>query len=200
MLNNVDWHFLSRALIILVIAIVLSAALLVFGWQYEQSKFKAYSTGKNQLQATHSKYERLVSELDLMKVFTERYSDYKNNGLIGPERRLSWIETLESVNEVMKLPKLTYELLPQEKFDRPRLSVDRNVEVNSTPMKLRVDLMHEEDILALFEGIEGGIDNLFTIDQCSLQRNGKVVSPVSTKGVNLSSVCLMRWITVNVKE
>jgi hypothetical protein len=200
MKNKIDWSFLKRSLIFLFIAIVFAAIIIFFGMQYEDGKYNEYTAAKSSLSATHNKYKKLVEDLDLIHLYTKTYTDYRSSGLVGSERRLSWIETLESVNDVLKLPKLTYALAPQQGFSKPKLKVDRAVQVNSTPMDLKMDLLHEEDLFAVFEGIDGIIKNLYTLDSCSIKRRGAVGSSLSTKNANLSADCKMRWITIDVKK
>ncbi|MCK4708993.1 MAG: hypothetical protein KAU21_10290, partial [Gammaproteobacteria bacterium] len=172
MQNKIDFQFLKRTLIFLTIVIILSVGFILQGGLFESKKFDEYTKAKSSLAGSHRKYSKLVKDIDLIYLYTQSYKDYKKSGLIGPERRLSWIETLESVNDVLKLPRLSYALEPQQEFKRPKLTIDPKIKVSSTPMELNIDLLHEEDLFAVFEGIRGNIDNLFTIDSCNISRTG----------------------------
>ncbi len=198
--NKIDIQFLKRPLIFFAISLVLSLVFIVLGWQFQNSKNAEYIQAKSSLSSSHRVYKQLVEDLDLLDQYKKAYKEYKKTGLIGPERRLSWIETLEAVNDVLKLPRLTYALQPQQEFSRPGLKVERNIVIGSTPMDLTIDLLHEEDLFAVFEGIAGNINNLFSIDSCRITRMGKGDSVLSTKSANLTSKCLMRWITVDVQN
>ncbi len=200
MLNNIDWRFLKRSLILLAVAIVFSASIIMLSLQYEGGKYQEYKTVKSSLSKTHGKYKKLVDDLELIHQYTQTYNDYRVSGLVGPERRLSWIETLETVNEVLKLPRLSYTLSPQQGFKRPMLKVDKAVRVNSTPMELDMDMLHEEDLFAVLEGIDGVIENLYTLDSCRFDRIGGVNATLNTKSENIQASCLMRWVTIDAKE
>lgn len=200
MVNNIDFQFLRRSIIFFAIAVILSAGMIFAGLHVEKGKYNVYMETKSSLQTSHSKYTTLVKDIDLIQNYIQSYKDYKKSGLIGSERRLSWIETLESVNEELKLPKLSYSLDPQEEFIRPKLKVERKILISSTPMKLDIELLHEEDLFAVFDGIHGGIDNLFTIESCKISKIFKKDSLLSTKDANLKSNCLLRWITVDVQS
>ena len=200
MLNKIDFQFLKGSLIFFIIALILSAGLILLGLQFEREKLAEYETGKSTLTASHRKYKKLVKDIDLIHLYTESYKDYKKTGLIGPERRLSWIETLESVNDVLKLPELTYSLAPQEGFVRPKFTKGKKIIVSSTPMELKMSLLHEEDIFSVFAGIKDNIDNLFTIDSCSISRKSNSSKVLNTRSANLTSNCLLRWITVDVQN
>ncbi len=194
---NVDWQYLKKSLVLLAVAILLSASIGYAGYYFETDRFDAYQQSVSTLRATHRSYRNLVSDLELLDQYRAKFREYKSSGLVGEERRLSWIESLQSTNGVLKLPTLTYNLLPQEKFARPGFSGKPNVKVNSSPMVLNMGLMHEEDLFAVLEGLRLSIKNLFTVDSCTLSRTGNVSESLSTKSANLRSNCVIRWVTIN---
>lgn len=195
---RVDWFYLKRPLILFVTAIVVSVALVVVGYQYEKMQEEKYEKAISTLRSTHTLYRNIVNDIDLLDQYRNLYSGYKASGLVGKERRLSWIESLESTNSVLRLPTLTYNLQPQEDFERPGLKVKRGVEVRSSPMELSMGLLHEEDLFALLEGLRLSIKNLFTVDSCSMTRQTSVGSSLDTRSPNLASKCLIRWVTIDV--
>lgn len=199
MINKIDWYFLKRTLIFFVVALVFSSALVALGFKFESDRHEDYKKGKTSLTATHSQYKKMVEDIDLLEQYTTKYSQYKASGLVGGERRLSWIESLESTNSVLKLPTLTYNLKSQEGFVRQGLKVGRNVVVSSSPMELSMSLLHEEDLFALIEGLSLSISNLFTVDSCSIDLDGNVGKPFDTQKPNLSSTCVIRWINIDAK-
>ena len=198
-MNKIDWHYLQQPLIIFVLSIFIAISLGVVGLQFEATQVVKYEKAVETLRSTHNLYTNMVNDIDLLDQYRNLYSGYKSSGLIGDERRLSWVESLKSTNEVLKLPTLTYNLLPQEKFVRPGLKIKSGVEVNSSPMELTLGLLHEEDLLAVLEGLRLSIKNLFTVDSCSISRSGSIASSLNTKGTNLTSECNIRWVTINVK-
>jgi len=198
-MNRIDWRYLQQPLIFLGLSIILGVALGLVGFQYEKVQVEKYQKAMTTLRTTHKLYSNIVKDINLLDQYRNLYSGYKSSGLIGEERRLSWIESLVTTNEVLKLPTLTYNLLPQEKFIRPGLKVNRGVELNSSPMDLNMGLLHEEDLLALLEGLRLSIKNLFTVESCSLTRSGKINNSLNTKDTNILATCTIRWVTIDVK-
>jgi hypothetical protein len=196
-MNRVDWFYLRRPLIILAVAAIVSAAVAVVGFEYEKAQREEYQVAMSTLRTTHQRYSDLVKDIDLLDQYRNLYSEYKSSGLVGDERRLSWIESLGLTNEVLRLPVLTYNLNPQEEFTRPGLKVQRDVLVKSSPMNLSIGMLHEEDLFALLEGLRLSIQNLFTVDQCSLVRQTSVHLSLETKKSNLISNCTIRWVTID---
>ena len=198
-MNNIDWLYLRRPLIVLGVALLIALALVVAGYQYEKAKHEEYQQALSVLRSTHKLYFNIVNDIDLLDQYRKIYGSYRSSGLVGKERRLSWIESLESTNEVLRLPVLTYNLHPQENFLRPGFKLKRGVEVKSSPMELSMGLLHEEDLFALLEGLRLSIRNLFTVDSCVISRQGDVKSSLDTKRANLNTKCTIRWVTIDAK-
>lgn len=199
MKNKVDWYYLRKPLIIFVAGLVVATLMIVAGLQYENAQQKKYEQSLSTLRTTHQLYSNIINDIDLLEQYRNLYADYKSSGLVGIERRLSWVESLESTNEVLQLPTINYNLLPQGEFNRPNFKVKRGVEIKGSVMDLRMDLLHEEDLFALIEGLRLSIKNIFTVESCSLRRKGLVGSSLDTKKANLSSDCRLRWVTIDVK-
>ncbi len=198
-MNNIDWFYLKRPIIVLLASILIFVLLILGGYQYEKMQNEEYQKAVSTLRSTHKIYNNMVNDIDLLDQYRTLYSDYKSSGLVGKERRLSWIESLESTNGVLRLPTLTYDLNPQEKFLRPGFKAKRGVVVNSSPMDLSMGLLHEEDLFALLEGLRLSIRNLFTVDSCSIYRPSPVSSSLDTQRSNLTTKCTIRWVTIDAR-
>ena len=198
-MNKIDWFYLRRPLITLGAGFLIALMLILAGYQYEKTKGEEYQKALSTLRSTHGRYFNIVKDIDLLDQYRKLYSDYRSSGLVGKERRLSWIESLESTNEVLRLPTLTYSLLPQEAFERPGFKVKRGVVVQSSPMDLSMGLLHEEDLYAVLEGLRLSIKNLFTVDSCVISRLTDVKSSLNTRRANLSTNCTIRWVTIDAK-
>ncbi len=198
-MSKIDWFYLRRPLIMLAVAILFSISIAMAGYQYEKVQREQYQTALSTLRSTHKLYSDIVNDIDLLDQYRSLYSEYKATGLVGDERRLSWIESLESTNEVLRLPTLGYSLKPQEKFLRPGFKLKRGVAVMGSPMELTIGMLHEEDLFALLEGLHLSIRNLFTVDSCSITRQGAIGRSLDTKRANLQSRCTIRWVTINAK-
>ncbi|MCH7882022.1 MAG: hypothetical protein IIB69_10720 [Proteobacteria bacterium] len=196
---KIDWFYLRRPLIVFALTLILSIALVMAGQWYEKTQLENYEQSVSTLRSTYRLYTGIVEDIGLLEQYKNLYSSYRSTGLVGDERRLSWIESLESTNEVLRLPTLTYNLLPQEDFRRPGFKVKSGVAVKGSVMELSLGILHEEDIFALFEGLRLSIKNLFTVESCILTRNSAIDTSLNTKRTNFDSKCNIRWVTINVK-
>ena len=198
-MNRIDWSYLRGPLVLFLSAIIFSVAIGYAANFYELQQSEKYDQSVSTLRLTHNLYKNIVNDLDLLEQYRSLYSGYKSSGLIGEERRLSWIESLQGTNKVLRLPTLTYRLLPQEDFARPGFTTPRGVQVKSSPMELNMGMLHEEDLFAVLEGLKLSIKNLFTVDSCSMARTSTVDNSLATKSANLKSICMIRWVTIDAK-
>jgi hypothetical protein len=199
MKNKVDWFYLRKALIIFFSGLMIAILLIVAGMQYEVAQRDKYDQSLSTLRKTHQLYSNIITDIDLLEQYRNQYVGYKASGLVGIERRLSWVESLESTNEVLQLPTINYSLLPQEEFKRPGFNVKGGVDIKGSVMDLKMGLLHEEDLFAFIEGLRLSIKNIFTVESCSIIRKRPMSSSLDTKRANLSSDCRLRWVTIDVK-
>jgi len=197
--NKIDWSYLRRPLIVLGVAALIASALVAIGYQYEKAQDEQYQQALSTLKSTHAQYRTVVNDIGLIEQYRTLYTDYKASGLVGEERRLIWIESLEDTNEVLRLPTLTYSLHPQEDFERPKFKAKSGVAVKSSPMELTMGLLHEEDLFVLLESLRESIKTLFTVDSCSVLRQSSIERSLSTKTTNLQGKCTIRWVTIDAK-
>jgi hypothetical protein len=199
MMNKVDWFYLRKPLIIFFSGLAIAILLMVAGAQYEKAQQDKYEQSLSTLRTTHQLYSNIINDIDLLEQYRSQYGEYKASGLVGVERRLSWVESLESTNDVLRLPTISYSLLPQEEFERPDFKVKRGVDIKGSVMDLRMGLLHEEDLFALIEGLRLSIKNIFTVESCTLRRTSPVASSLDTRRANLNSNCSLRWVTIDAK-
>lgn len=196
-MKSIDWFYLKRPIIIFVASVFISAVLVFAGYKFEKAKLDDYQQAMSTLRTTHRLFSNIINDIDLLDQYRNLYSGYRASGLVGKERRLSWIESLETTNEVLRLPILAYNLQPQEEFERPGFKANRGVEVKSSPMELTMGLLHEEDLFALLEGLRLSIKNLFTVDKCVITRISSVERSLDTRKANLQTNCTIRWVTID---
>ena len=196
---NIDWSYLRRPMIIFGVTVMIFVALAIAGWEYEKVQEEDYRKALSTLESTHNRYRKLVNDIALIEKYRSIYRGYKTSGLIGKEHRLSWVESLESTNQVLRLPRLAYNLEPQEGFIRPGFVAKSGVAVRSSTMGLTLGLLHEEDLFALLEDLRLSIKNLFTVESCSLFRQGSLEDSLHTKASNLQAKCKIRWVTIDAK-
>jgi hypothetical protein len=199
MKNNVDWIYLIKPLTIFFVGLIIAILMIVVGTHYQNIQRGQYEQSLSTLRTTHQKYSTIINDIDLLEKYRGQHAGYIASGLVGVERRLSWVESLEKTNEVLQLPTIHYNLLPQEGFERPGFKIKPGVDVKGSIMELKMGLLHEVDLLRLIEGLKLSIKNMFTVESCSIKRMSLVSSALDPKAANFSSNCRLRWVTIDAK-
>jgi len=199
MTSKVDWSYLRMPLCIFFTSLMIAFLMIITSKQYENTQQAKYNKSLSALHATLQNYNSTINDIDRLKRYSSQYAEYKASGLVGVERRLSWIESLKKANKVLQLPTINYNLLPQQTFTRLGFKVKESVEVNGSIMDLRMGLLHEGDLFTLIDSLIKLNKNMVTVESCSIKRSSPVSSTLSMEKINLRSNCRLRWININAQ-
>lgn len=197
MLNKIDWVFLRRPLMIFTVLVVLALVFLIAGNEYKSAANEEFTTAKSGLNSSHRKLRNQASEVALIDEYLREYKRLANEGFIGAERRLSWIESMKATNKDLKLPSFKYSIQVQDEYNRPGIKTSKTVRSVSSAMKLDLGLLHEEDLFKALDLIDDNVKSMFTVDSCSLlaeKSNGEL----KVDQQNLRVSCDLQWVSLQV--
>lgn len=124
-----------------------------------------------------------------------RFLALEASGRIGRERRLDWIESLRSAGDQIGLPRLNYSIEAQ-RVAETEFAIDTGAfTLLASRMKLDIGLLHEGDLLRLFERLAVDAHGLFNVRQCGVVRSEATQSTGSTQP-NLRADCELEWWTL----
>lgn len=121
----------------------------------------------------------------------ERFDALRNQGVVGPERRLEWAERISLIRNTHKIPAIEFELAPQRKL--PTSFSD--ISLRASTMTLRARLLHEGDLLRILEDLRQQGSAEVLPRRCVLERG---TDSETTLPLALSAVCELDWITVSI--
>ena len=132
-----------------------------------------------------------TEEMDI-KERTQILQRLQSSGIAGDEKRLDWMETLRDTQRDLRIPGMKYEF-------GARTALDGNDGANagwySSPLKIQLRLLHEEDLLNTLGRIEKNAKSLVIVRSCKL-------GPLPEQGQErtamalLAAECDMQWLTV----
>lgn len=187
------------------LAAVVAAALLFasfhFGSAWLEDRAADYRRARAELERAARQYRNASDDQAVYQEYAARFRAMVERGWIGPEQRLSWIETLQDVNTELKLPVLRYQIERQRAvtlngadFDASHLRLQR------TPMRLRIGALHEGDVVALLDGLAESGRGLMTTSHCSLRRtNDTGEVRFDPRRSNLDVECAVDWYTLEIE-
>lgn len=193
--EKIDWPVLQGAIIVFMISILISGTWVGATWYYSERMLLEHNRQKNLFQNISNQYLAVDQEEKLIRQYYPEFIKLHDKGIIGQERRLSWLETLRSAGENMKLPALRYGIESQSRFV-PDYSVNTgSFQIYSSSMKLNVDLLHEGDLKKLLDTLSTEAPGIYNVSKCMLRRSGEINIENANKG-NISAECELRWLNI----
>lgn len=126
-----------------------------------------------------------------------RYRELVERGTIGPEDRLGWIEKIGEIKTERRLFDIQYELAPQRPLDQKLLggSITGGHQFMASTMRLRMQLLHEDDLLGFLADLRSRVQALLLVRACQVERlppasGGRGVQP------QLKADCTIDWVTL----
>jgi len=141
--------------------------------------------------------ERLLRIADEEREVKEKIAVYRqltNLGVLGRERRLEWADAIKRIRADRGLIDLRYRVEPQ----KPLASIPAKpgtVDFYSSSMKVRLALLHEEDLFGFLNDLRASGNAYYAVRDCTLSRTG--VPPTAPNlAARVSAECDIDLITV----
>ncbi len=192
---------LARSLASLYRPLAVMLLALAGGYLLTSQSLEHYRTAQQQLQGqehihrqARDKLQRSGSEKSTIEQFLPAYQSLQQQGMIGAEQRINWVDALRSVNRSLKLYGINYQIDAQKPFQGGG-GMPGTFRVYQSDMLLHFGLLHENDLLNFFEQLRQTHVGLFQIEQCTLQR---IPANNINFGMqpNLEADCTLRWLTL----
>ena len=194
-LSSQDWTKLRYPILGLGAALVLVGLLVSFANQYQQKSLKAVVLQQNLLNQARQKFQSSGFEKETIQQYLPRYNQLISNGFIGEERRIEWIENLRQIHDAHRLFSIDYSIGLQENFKPSYLPNLGNFKLQRSTMKLNLELLHENDLLNLLDGLRGQ-PTPYIVRDCEITRPSGAVINNKEVAANLRAVCEIDWLTI----
>lgn len=190
-----DRAVLQGPIIVFVVSLLVSGSIIGATWYFNDKMQLKHNADKQQSQAISNQYLSVDQEELLVRQYYPQFIELYNNGIIGQERRLNWIETLRAAGESIKLPGLRYKIESQRQYT-PGYPLDTgSFQVFASPMKLDLDLLHEGDLLKLLNALDRQAEGTYNLSSCKLQRAAYINLADTGKG-NITAECELMWFNI----
>ncbi len=195
--EHIDWSVLRTALIIFIVAITVSAAIGVSGYYFRASMQQEYRSAQANFNQISSRYLKVDDQELLISNYYPAFLELYQRGVIGGERRLDWLESLQEVTDNLEIPDLRYEIESQQQND-PGWPVNTGrYEIYSSNMKINMDMLHEVDLLRLIDRLEQRNTGLFSVSDCELNRRTADIN-LAADSPNVTASCNLKWYSLRL--
>ena len=145
------------------------------------------------------KLERTKNEQEDLQGYYHQYQSLVEQNIIGEEKRLDWIESIEKIRNRLNIFSVKYKLDPQETLDMVGTDLPGNsFDLRRSNMTLGFSLLHEGQLLNFIEALSKEAKGMYLLDSCVLTRNDLIRKLKFTP--NLEAECTLGWITLNEKN
>ena len=144
------------------------------------------------------KLERTKNEQEDLQGYYHQYQALVEQNVIGQERRLDWIETIEKIRNQLNIFSVKYKLEPQETLNLDTNSPSKSFDLYRSNMTLDFSLLHEGQLLDFFDVLSAEAVGMYLLESCSLTRNDLIRQLRFTP--NIQAECSLGWVTLNEKS
>lgn len=189
-----DWRKLQLPLLTFGVALIIATLLYATTDARLTKVEKELQTQKNALNQARSRYQTSGAEKESIVHYLPLYQKLIQQGFIGEEQRIDWIDDLRNVNIRYKFFGVSYDIGTMQDY-KPKFPLDAgSFKLHRSTMKLTFAMLHEGDLLTLLKALPLEQNPPFMLRDCTIS-----TVPGGGKGKfvpNLNSVCDIDWLTV----
>lgn len=197
-----DLSRLRWSLVFLAMAII-ATAITTLLWRQAIDKVE---TDRRQLAAEQKEIRNRIARAHEEEQATRdriaRYQQLRDRGIIGLEERLDWVEQIAQIKARRRLIDVQYDLSPQRPIDDavlPGGAVAGSHEIMASTMKLRMPLLHEDDLLGFLSDLRRAVHAHLLVRDCAIERLATVAAERGLSA-QLRADCTIDWITIREKR
>jgi hypothetical protein len=198
-LADIEWPLLRGAVGIFCLSLLLGALVLAVSAHFRDQKARLFKEQEAQFRDISHKYSVLNEKRQILKLHYPRFVKFHDQGIIGQEQRLNWVETLKSAGAKLKIPSLRYEIDLRQPYT-PDFSLSAGpYQIYTSTMRLDLGMLHEGDLVRLLQELDKNAAGLYSIKEYSLKRLGAQLKH-DLNGQNLSAECRLLWYTIHLSS
>jgi hypothetical protein len=183
------------------VLIGLGAASVVFSDQYLGQAADALQVARTQRAAAQERVSKVSEEEREIRESLIFYQRMQQQGMIGQENRLDWIDAIARIKAQRKLFEIKYSIDPQKPLDYPGIVPTKGAEFVMSRMKLDMLLLHEEDLLNFLSDLRATGRFHVSVRKCTMSRIERgAVLPGQALMPRLRSECQIDLITVDRED
>jgi hypothetical protein len=133
-----------------------------------------------------------------IKASLQQYQALAARGMVGTENRLDWIDTVTAIKNERRLFDINYSIEPQKELDYPGFDPGGGVKFMVSRVKIRMLLLHEEDLLNFIDELARRGKPYLSVRSCDVRREGR--GGGTTLSPRLRADCVFDLITIRVNK
>jgi len=194
-----DFPLIRTAVILLATAIILSATGITGSIYIRDLMQKNKSDDQQKLAEARTRLEQAHIEEQEIRLYHAKYLGLMEQGILGKEDRLEWIEHLGQIKENRKLFGLDYQIDAQQAVQTDPAIPQGNFALYGSTMKFGFSLLHEGDLLNTLHDLKKNTKQIGLLRECTLIRTSGN-DPSIAVSPHLKAECTLAWLSLKPKS
>lgn len=193
---------LQKEIGVFLVALLISSTIIIVSTLYKEGATENKNLASSQLTEAKEKYFLAIDRKRLLKEFEKKYQQLEKKGVVGDEQRLNWIDIIERITKLKKIPYVKYKINKQTLVSELQLqAIYPGIDIFKSSMVLNLQLLHEGDLYTMINELDTQADGLFEVASCnlnrSLQSRGSILESHTDK--NFIARCELNWYSMKPK-
>lgn len=193
-LNTSDIRKLAAPTLLALVFLASGAALNWYAKRQLVNATASLAVATSDRMQAREKLNRISEEEREVTERIEVYRRLRDLNVLGKERRLSWVDSIQSIRVNRELLDVRYRIDPQKLL----LAIDGkpgSVSFYSSAIRVNLALLHEGDLLAFLDDLRNAGNAYVSVRQCAISRSGTPADAPSL-APRLQADCQIELITV----
>lgn len=196
-LTGADWQALRYPLLALAAALLASAALVIFTRQELSHEKSRYTSQEAVMREAHERLQKSDDEKDRILRYRASFIALQQRGFVGEEQRINWVDALRAASLNLKMFGVNYQIEAQQPYSAPLVMDVGQYRAYQSLMKISLGLLHEEDLMRFVNALTEQRVGIFTLRECSLQRQSSGKLENARVQANLQADCSLAWLSIS---
>ena len=193
-LSRQDWNKLRYPVIFLGIALICATLLVGYAEKRKSEAQQAMELQERQLNQARQRYQSSGQEKETIIKYLPMYSKLIEDGFIGEERRIEWVDGLRTIHQQNKLFGINYTISTQEEY-KPAFALNvGSFSLHRSIMQLELSMLHEGDLLTLIYALKAQQTTPFIVRECEITRLNVAIS--NNLVPNMRANFELDWLTI----
>jgi len=193
-----EWGSFTGPLFGLILSALAGAGLAWAGLAYQQQAVATQTQREHERQELENKHAQNAQAKEILEQYFVAFEQLQQRNFIGEaqQQRLTLGLYLERLKQRKTVPNLDYKIHEQRVYTPDNLSLPKDFQVYETSVDLRLDLLHEGELLEFISLLENQeMPGLLNVVSCALAQ-----ATSQTAEINLHTDCMALWYTVTVNR
>ncbi len=192
-----DLPLIRSALILLAASLILGGVGVAGSIYLKELMQRNRDDDQRRLADTRAKLTLVRDEEQQIRLYHAKYLKLAEQGIIGKESRLEWIENINDIKEKRHLYEIEYQLDAQQEVQTDASLPQGKLALYGSTVKLGFTLLHEADLFNALGDLREKNRGISLVRECTLSRIEK--GATSSVRPHLKAECTLAWLSLKHK-